>query len=50
MISDVDTWISDSSCMNNITGHESNLLNVRKSKENNLVSASGVCMLNQLEI
>ena len=41
MISDVDVWICDSGCMNNLTGHKSNLFNVRKSKVSNLMSASG---------
>ena len=40
MISDVGGWICDSGCMNNLTGHESNLFNARKSEENILMSAS----------
>jgi len=36
-----DVWICDSGCMNNITGYQCNMTNLRKAAEGNLISASG---------
>jgi len=38
---DKDIWICDSGCMNNLTGYQTNMTNMREAIESNLVSASG---------